>query len=291
MIAAGVPVTVRGDDLPLADAAGRGRAAGRAAVRAAPRDADRGLAERAAARPLGGADTVYLRRLRRVLARQLGDRGRPAGAGRSTDAAGAEVLPGYVTVAGRSGVRPGVLSAGPDGQASAGANAEDVLWASWAATGLADRWQRPARPAARRARPPTATWTRSSRCSTRPRASSTGCPVPGPQVFVDHLLAQQIPGDTLSRPEAPTADAVPILTAHASKGLEWDLVCVAGVQEGSWPDLRRRGSLLGAEQLVDLAAGRSSRGQRPRSRRSWPRSGGCSTSRSPGPGACSWSPR
>jgi superfamily I DNA/RNA helicase len=40
---------------------------------------------------------------------------------------------------------------------------------------------------------------------------------------------------------------VSILTAHASKGLEWDVVCVAGVQEGIWPDLRRRGSLLGSE--------------------------------------------
>jgi RecB family exonuclease len=37
--------------------------------------------------------------------------------------------------------------------------------------------------------------------------------------------------------------------------LEWDFVCVASVQEGNWPDLRRRGSLLGTEQLVDLARG------------------------------------
>src|SRR6185437_8921397 len=42
---------------------------------------------------------------------------------------------------------------------------------------------------------------------------------------------------------------------HRSKGLQWDLVVVAGVQEGTWPDLRLRGSLLGMDQLVDLAAG------------------------------------
>ena len=47
-----------------------------------------------------------------------------------------------------------------------------------------------------------------------------------------------------------------ILTAHAAKGLEWDLVVVAGVQEGVWPDLRLRGSVLGSERLVDVAAGR-----------------------------------
>jgi RecB family exonuclease len=48
---------------------------------------------------------------------------------------------------------------------------------------------------------------------------------------------------------------VRLLTAHASKGLEWDLVCVAGVQEGVWPDLRERTSLLGTEELVERAAG------------------------------------
>jgi hypothetical protein len=49
---------------------------------------------------------------------------------------------------------------------------------------------------------------------------------------------------------------VRILTAHAAKGLEWDLVVVAGVQEGIWPDLRLRGSVLGSDELVDVIAGR-----------------------------------
>jgi RecB family exonuclease len=39
------------------------------------------------------------------------------------------------------------------------------------------------------------------------------------------------------------------LTAHRAKGLEWDLVVVAGVQDGVWPDVRRRGSLLSADRL------------------------------------------
>jgi RecB family exonuclease len=80
--------------------------------------------------------------------------------------------------------------------------------------------------------------------------------------FVEHLAAQQIPGDGLAA-AAPEPDAVAVLTAHASKGLEWDLVCVAHVQEGSWPDLRRRGSLLGAEHLVDVLAGRDTPGGPP----------------------------
>lgn len=60
--------------------------------------------------------------------------------------------------------------------------------------------------------------------------------------------AQDIAADTLTvrtvRPEA-----VRLMTAHRSKGLEWRLVVVAGVQEGLWPDLRRRGSLLEADRI------------------------------------------
>ena len=52
-----------------------------------------------------------------------------------------------------------------------------------------------------------------------------------PAVFLDHLLGQQIPGDTLA-PQAPTSDGVRLMTAHAAKGLEFDVVVVAGVQEG-----------------------------------------------------------
>ena len=36
---------------------------------------------------------------------------------------------------------------------------------------------------------------------------------------------------------------------------EWDVVVVPDVQEGVWPDLRRRGTLLGVERMVDVLAG------------------------------------
>jgi ATP-dependent exoDNAse (exonuclease V) beta subunit len=48
---------------------------------------------------------------------------------------------------------------------------------------------------------------------------------------------------------------VALLTAHAARGREWRVVAVPGVQEGAWPDLRLRGSLLGNERLVDVVAG------------------------------------
>ena len=38
---------------------------------------------------------------------------------------------------------------------------------------------------------------------------------------------------------------------HSAKGREWDVVAVAGLQEGTWPNLKQRSSLLGAERLVE----------------------------------------
>ncbi len=66
--------------------------------------------------------------------------------------------------------------------------------------------------------------------------------------FLEELTAQQIPGDRLDD-KAVRGESVRLLTAHRSKGLQWRLVVVAGVQEGLWPDLRRRGSLLEADRI------------------------------------------
>lgn len=66
--------------------------------------------------------------------------------------------------------------------------------------------------------------------------------------FLEEIDAEDIAADTLTR-RAVRPDAVRLMTAHRSKGLEWNLVVVAGVQEGLWPDLRRRGSLLEADRI------------------------------------------
>src|SRR5689334_3724318 len=80
-------------------------------------------------------------------------------------------------------------------------------------------------------------------------------PPGSPRLFLDSLTGQEIAGDTLAERAQP-GEAVTVLTAHRSKGLEWDLVVVAGVQEGTWPDVRLRGSLLGMDELVaDLDGG------------------------------------
>ncbi len=231
--------------------------------------------------PLGGADALSLRRLRQELRRldlvaggaggsagllvgllkdarsaaDPGPSGREPGVAAAVAAVDRMVRAAAGNDVGGPARRVGWLLATARATAREGGSAEDVLWAVWQASGLGEQWQRlsraggPAGAAADRDLDAVvALFDAAAKFVDR-------LPRSGPRVLVDHLVAQQIPGDTLA-PKAPTGDTVRLLTAHASKGLEWAVVAVAGVQEGAWPDLRRRGTLLGVEDLVDVAAGR-----------------------------------
>ncbi|WP_372341497.1 PD-(D/E)XK nuclease family protein [Nocardia sp. CC216A] len=78
--------------------------------------------------------------------------------------------------------------------------------------------------------------------------------------FVEYLEQQEIPQD--GAPHTDPGEAVTIVSAHGAAGREWDTVAVAGVQEGIWPNLRPRGTLLGVEELVDVIAGVGDTGER-----------------------------
>lgn len=46
-----------------------------------------------------------------------------------------------------------------------------------------------------------------------------------------------------------------VLSTHAAVGREWEVVAVAGVQDGLWPSLRSRGGVLSTGALVDILDG------------------------------------
>ncbi|GIF73662.1 ATP-dependent helicase [Asanoa siamensis] len=219
--------------------------------------------------PLGGADPLAERRLRqglRTLALAAGDR-RPSG----------ELLvealrdPAELAAVERRWAAPAksvarLLATAREAAAEPASTAEDVLWALWRATGLGDRWYGAIVRAGRATGEPDngPRW----RAAAADRdldavvvlfdaAARFVDRLPGArtEVFLDHVLGQQLPADSIA-PSADRGEAVRLLTAHAAKGLEWDLVAVAGVQEGIWPDLRLRGTLLGSERLVDVVSGR-----------------------------------
>ncbi len=65
--------------------------------------------------------------------------------------------------------------------------------------------------------------------------------------FLEQLDAQVIPAAP-NRQKNWNRNAVRLLTAHRAKGTQWPLVIVAGVQDGAWPDLRARASLLTSQE-------------------------------------------
>jgi superfamily I DNA/RNA helicase/RecB family exonuclease len=267
LASAGVPVAVSSDDLPLAGQPAVAPFLG--ALRSLlprpgtdPADGlvtglDESAAEALLASPLGGATVLDLRRLRRAvriaLARQgvdAADRGSPLALALEDESLLGS-LPEHVA---RPALRvSGVLGAGRLALARDG-TAEDVLWAMWQTSGLAGRWSR----ASAAGGPPGAVADRDLDAVVALFDAAAGfvdrLPKADVRAFLAHLSAQELPSDT-GAARAAAGEAVRLLTAHASKGLEWDLVCIAGVQEGVWPNLSERSSLLGAEVLVERAAG------------------------------------
>jgi superfamily I DNA/RNA helicase/RecB family exonuclease len=130
-----------------------------------------------------------------------------------------------------------------------GGSAEDALWVLWHGSGWPRRLMaasaaggQAGRAADRDLDAVVALFDEMARMEERrPRAGVT--------TVLDEIEAQEIPAENRREGSLAGADAVRLLTAHRSKGLEWDLVVVAGVQDGVWPDVRRRASLLEADRL------------------------------------------
>jgi superfamily I DNA/RNA helicase/RecB family exonuclease len=255
LAAAGVPVIVAGDEVPLVNEPGARPfiVLLRGALR--PELLDEEAAEELVLGPIGGADALGLRRLRRALRdlNSLRD-GEPADRllvralndPRELVLIHPKVRGPAERVARLIGLAREVTDQGGD--------AESVLWTVWQESGLADRLlEQSIKGGARGAAADrdldavVAMFDMAARFTDR-------LPHAGPRLFLDDLASQEIPGDSLAE-RSPDGEAVRILTAHRSKGLEWDVVIVSGVQEGVWPDLRLRGSLLGSEELIDSAGG------------------------------------
>ena len=201
---------------------------------------------------IGGATSLELRRLRQSLRREeiLG------GGGRSSDALLVEALLepgalGSLGIEGRSARRVArMIQAGRRATTEPGANAETVLWALWHSTGLAGSWTAAALSGglvgARADRDLDAMM---ALFHTAERYVDQ-MPGSGPEQFLEYLLNQELPMDTLAA-RAQVDDAVELMTPASAAGREWPFVIVAGLQEGVWPNTRLRGELLGSTLFAD----------------------------------------
>ncbi|MFF0851416.1 ATP-dependent helicase [Streptomyces sp. NPDC003280] len=268
LTAAGVPLDIDGDDLPLRHepAVAPLLTALRAVATAESRPAEEETAgeERDVswldaetaltllASPLAGMDTADLRRLGRALREEERTAGNPLPAPSDELLARALAEPERLVVHdplyARGAQRLGALLRTARERLAAGGTAEEALWDLWQGTPWPGRLERAARRGGAAGR--NADCDLDAICALFATAARAEERVGGRGAlnFLEEIEAQDIAADTLTR-RAVRPDAVRLMTAHRAKGLEWRLVVVAGVQEGLWPDLRRRGSLLEADRI------------------------------------------
>ncbi|MBO4260140.1 UvrD-helicase domain-containing protein [Streptomyces griseorubiginosus] len=273
LTAAGVPLDIDGDDLPLRHepavaplltalravaTAESAPGAADGSVRGDDEDGnepcwlDTETALSLLASPLAGMDAADLRRLGRALRDEERAGGNPLPPPSDELLTRALAEPERLAVHdpayARGAQRLGALLRKARERLAGGGTAEEALWELWEGTPWPARLERSARRGGAAGR--NADRDLDAVCAlfaTAARAEErTGGR--GALNFLEEIDAEDIAADTLTG-RAVRPDAVRLMTAHRSKGLEWRLVVVAGVQEGLWPDLRRRGSLLEADRI------------------------------------------
>ena len=245
---AGVPVAARAVSGSLAE-----QPAAKALLTVLAATADGLTGERALTLltgPIGRVDPISLRQLRRTLRRADMD-GPPREFG--------DLLVQALDGGGVSGIQARSLRrvrAVLDAAARCHARGEDpryILWAAWQRSGLQRRWLA----ACERGGPSSAQAGRDLDAVTalfdatdQYLSRTAGASLPG---LIDHLDGLQTAAGALE----PTtgAEQVSVLSAHAALGHEWDLVVIAGLQEGLWPNTIPRGGVLGTQRLLDALDG------------------------------------
>jgi superfamily I DNA/RNA helicase/RecB family exonuclease len=200
--------------------------------------------------PIGRVDPVSLRRLRRTL--------------RGRDASKPPRDFGRLLVGVLTGDEQGLPAphAGPVRRirgvldAAARADSQDpryTLWQAWNRSGLQQRWLTASArggcagaQADRDLDAVTALFETADEYVSR----TAGATLRG---LVDHVRNLKLP--PTEREPLVEPDAVSVVSAHAALGREWEVVVIAGLQEGLWPNTVPRGGVLGTQQLVDRLDG------------------------------------
>jgi superfamily I DNA/RNA helicase/RecB family exonuclease len=219
------------------------------------RDLDPDLAAELLTGPFGGLDPIGLRRLRIALRTEEAK----SGSARPSGELLVEALsaPGRFTTIDAAVARTAERLAGTlDAlrKIADTATAEELLWLAWERSRLAGPWRAQALGSG-------VTAAEANRdldgivglFAAAKRFAEHRVDNPAPSVFFDQLRESEVSDDLIAPTRA--ADAVLVTTPSGVVGLEFDTVVVAGLQEGAWPNLRPRGSLLAPQALARADAG------------------------------------
>lgn len=202
--------------------------------------------------PFGGLDALGLRRLRIALrAEEVAGGGTRPADDMLVDALGA---PGRLATidhrVGRAAERLadtfGLLS-------STSGSIDELLWIAWERSGLAVSWREQALGAGITADEANRNLDGIVALFTAAKRFTERQPGTAPDVFLSNILDAEVAEDSLS-PRA-AEDSVLVTTPAGTVGLEFDTVVVADLQDGIWPNLKLRGSLLAPQELVRVVTG------------------------------------
>jgi superfamily I DNA/RNA helicase/RecB family exonuclease len=202
----------------------------------------------------GGADSVSLRRIRRAMiaTRAEGDH-----------RTGAELLiaaidKGEIDIEGAKPLQQvhDLLARARKVLRRSNTQGEDLLWEIWIGaltsegSSLSEAWRRQALRGGMRGAAADRDLDAMMQLFEAARRYAERFPHSRPESFIRQVSQENILGDVITA-QGQRLDDVEILTVHSAKGREWEIVAIAGLQEGLWPNLRQRGSLLGSERLVE----------------------------------------
>ena len=250
LTAAGVPVLSPPSGVPVAE-----QPASRAMLTVLEAVADRLTGDRALhmlTGPIGRVDPVSLRQLRRALRRA--DRSQPPRdfGDLLVEALNAEKLSFSGDLARPLQRVRAVLTAARRSEAD-GADPRYTLWQAWHRSGLQKRWLTASErggvvgaKADADLDAVTALFDVTEQYVTR----TAGASLRGLVEHVSALGPVPAAGDA-----GPDSDGVTLVSAHAALGGEWDVVVIAGLQEGLWPNTTPRGGVLATQYLVDVLDG------------------------------------
>ena len=250
LTAAGVPVLTPPSAVPVAE-----QAASRAMVtvlEAVAEGLDGDRAMQLLTGPIGRVDPVSLRQLRRALRRA--DRSRPP---RDFGALIVDAVESKTVGVSGHLARPlqrvrAVLAAARRSEAD-GEDPRYTLWQAWHRSGLQKRWLAASErggAAGAKADADLDAVTALFDVTEQYVSRTAGASVRG---LVEHVRAL---GSLPAAGDPPSdVDGVTLVSAHAALGREWDVVVIAGLQEGLWPNTTPRGGVLGTQYLVDVLDG------------------------------------
>ena len=244
LIRLGVPVDVSGDEIALSEHPAVATVLLALAVAARPTGPEADEARLLMSSPLCGLDGVAQRRLGRALLarhRSLGTSVALLGRCLSEPA----LLDGIATEEADAGRDLAALLAKVRAALAGGAEVQEALWALWDGTPWPTRLRERALRGSRRADADLDAIVEVFDLAARHEDLRGAA---GAETFLREVSGQEIPADT-GRELTVGGRGVRVVTAHRTRGLEWERVWVVGAQEGLWPRLTRPGLLLDAERL------------------------------------------